>query len=103
MTDEKRTTVEAVLSMERLGVIAKKQKDRGMLKTQGRWLWRKEWYSICSCHFQHEPDCHMCQSGTWINVHTRMVDHWFFVHFQRLWIYWASPNDKGKNDELQTR
>lgn len=26
----------------------------------------QEWFSICSAHFYFDPECHICQVGSWL-------------------------------------
>ncbi len=32
------------------------------------------WYSICSKHRSHDPDCNLCQAGHWVQVRRVRTD-----------------------------
>lgn len=54
------------------------------------WGWgpfRSNWVSICSAHFNHDPNCRTCQAGSWRNVSWAFVDHCLFKVSPRAWRY----------------
>lgn len=62
--------------------------------TKGYLFWRCEWYSICSVHFHHNPQCHMCTTGKWVNVTAGFFNHLHYKWFPAHWVKWANRNNK---------
>lgn len=55
--------------------------------TKGKFLFKKEWYSICSRHQQYESTCNICNHGSWRNVFLSKISHFVFKYFPKFWIY----------------
>ena len=54
------------------------------LRSRNRFLFKEEFYSICSRHQYPKDDCNMCNSGQWCNIYIRVVDHFIHEHFKFL-------------------
>jgi hypothetical protein len=52
---------------------------------------RQEWYSLCSGHFEYDPDCDCCNAGQWINVWWIHIDGFLYKYFGSLW-FWLHNN-----------
>ena len=69
------------------------------LRSKGRGPFRAEWYSICSRHYDYDPDCNLCQCGSWHNVWARMIDHQIYNHAYWLWHWWHNrPNSRTRRE-----
>lgn len=61
--------------------------------TKGKLFWKKEWFSICSIHHDFDPNCELCNIGSWHNIilyniglfiYKMMPDIWkFFKNIKR--------------------
>jgi len=60
------------------------------LRTRGSWLFREEFYSICSMHYIDRSDCSRCQTGEWINVWVHWISGLFYITSPKLWRYWIN-------------
>ena len=65
----------------------------GRLKSRGRWLFRQEFYSICSMHFESQDDCNMCNAGSWKNVYAVKLSHILYKVSPSLWRLWANRHN----------
>lgn len=59
-------------------------------RKRGVWPLRQTWYSICSAHQEHDPECDLCQSGWWYNDVRQAVGGWVFRRWPRLWRWWVN-------------
>lgn len=57
---------------------------------------RQNWISICNRHsFYYRKDCDTCNAGTWNNVITSKIQHYFYNHHYNIWYWWVNrPNGK---------
>ena len=61
------------------------------LPTKGKYFWKKEWYSICSIHHQHNEKCEMCNTGNWHNVLLGNILNFLYYKiniFYKIWQLW---------------
>jgi hypothetical protein len=66
-------------------------------RLRGRWLWREEFYSICSRHYEWNADCQLCQHGVWRNIGMHHVGHFFYRFAYPLWFWWVNrPNSRSR-------
>lgn len=66
--------------------IWKRQKS----KRRGWGPWRQDFYSFCSAHRDEQPDCNVCQVGTWTNHWGHLMGRLFFKISPRLWQWWVN-------------
>ena len=62
----------------------------GQMKTRGKWLWRQEWYSICSAHYDDKDGCPYCEAGRWVNVWVHNIEIFVYKRWPDLWRWWAN-------------
>ena len=43
------------------------------------------WMSVCSAHFETNPDCNMCMAGHWSNDEERAADHKLYEEDYDAW------------------
>ena len=60
------------------------------LRTQGRGIFKKEWYSFCSRRGKFDENCHICNVGTWNNVYKRIIGSLIHKHFYKLWFWFVN-------------
>jgi len=60
------------------------------MKTKGKFFWKYKWYSICSMHYNHDPNCNMCNCGTWTNVWTHAIGSVIYKLFPSLWRWYMN-------------
>lgn len=72
------------------------------LKTRRWGPFRQEWYSICSAHRSHDPECPRCQSGRWINIYKAAGSSILYKVSPRLWRIWANRRNSGFNKWLKS-
>lgn len=66
-------------------------------KERGRFLFKEQWYSICSMHANHDDDCELCNTGTWKNIYMSVFSSFVFKHFPKFWVFWVNFNFFHKN------
>jgi Cys-tRNA synthase (O-phospho-L-seryl-tRNA:Cys-tRNA synthase) len=57
---------------------------------RGKFLWKQEWYSICSAHRDHNSECDMCTTGRWNNVLITRISSFVYKHFPKFWRWWVN-------------
>ncbi len=67
--------------------------------TKGRFLWKKEWYSLCSAHQEFNADCNTCKSGRWVNTTGQAISIFIFNISPGFWRWWVNLR-KCKNDKV---
>ena len=67
----------------------KKQK-LPILPTRGKYFKKEEWYSICSAHFVHDPECPTCNTGRWVNVYGHVIEGFIYKYAYWLWFWWVN-------------
>jgi hypothetical protein len=55
------------------------------LKTKGYFIFKKEWYSICSIHKEYNNKCSNCKTGRWINIYSHIVSSLVYDISPSLW------------------
>ena len=65
-------------------------KTKKRLRTKGRFLNKKEWYSICSIHYEYDKTCNMCNAGQWVNVWGQKISSLFYSISKGAWIWWTN-------------
>jgi hypothetical protein len=60
------------------------------MKTKGKFIFKKQFYSYCSMHFDEDKDCFACQHGQWSNIILDKIGHFIFKHFPKLWIWYVN-------------
>ncbi len=68
----------------------KRQKERG------RFLFKEQWYSICSMHFAHNETCTLCNTGHWRNVFVGKITSFVYKVAPSVWRFWANFSFKKK-------
>jgi len=58
--------------------------------TKGHLLWKIQWYSICSIHRMHNPECNICATGNWRNVWITWFSGKVYDNFPNFWIWWMN-------------
>lgn len=71
-------------------------KSHSRLPSRGEGLDRQEFYSLCSMHYDSDPNCHMCNTGHWYYVNRRKAWHIIFKLCPGLWRLFANTK---KNKE----
>jgi hypothetical protein len=73
--------------------------------TNERWfLWRIEWYSICSRHHHYNHDCELGNTGRWVSVLGHKISHTIYKTFPKLWVWWVNrPKKERKRSNLCKR
>lgn len=68
------------------------------MRTRGRFLFKEEFYSICSAHMHSEGiDCKLCETGSWHNVYMLKASQLVYKISPSLWRWWANrPNSKSR-------
>ena len=69
------------------------------LLSRGRFIWREEFYSICSKHQKNKSDCDMCSVGSWTNVYKQRIGHLVFRLVPGIWRW--NANRKGLEMEMR--
>lgn len=59
-------------------------------KEKGILFWKKRWFSICSIHMEYNEDCPRCNKGSWVNLHSLSISHFFHKYFYKLWFYYQN-------------
>jgi len=73
------------------------------LPARGIWLFREHFYSICSRHAIHDPDCDLCTTGHWHRDVSTSLSQRVFKLFPDLWRKWANrPAAKEKFLRFET-
>src|SRR6478736_1833567 len=60
------------------------------LPTRGWGPWRYDWYSVCSKHRHHDPDCRLCDCGSWVNNWWHLAGSLVYKVAPNLWRWWAN-------------
>ena len=71
------------------------------MRSKGRYFWKVEWYSFCSRHRDHNPDCELCKCGSWHNVYFRKIDHFIHNNIYWLWYWWHNRYNSRSRRELK--
>ena len=53
-------------------------------------LQRQEFYSLCSMHYNSDPNCDLCNTGHWFYVHRQRAGHIIFKLCPGLWRLFAN-------------
>lgn len=65
--------------------------------SKGKYFWKCEWYSICSMHYNHDPNCNMCTTGHWVNTWKHVVSGALYKVWPFLWRFLVNlPPKKNK-------
>jgi hypothetical protein len=59
-------------------------------KVQGRFFWKKRWYSFCSIHRDYRKDCHICNVGIWHNVWRTHISGLIYDIAPKFWVWWVN-------------
>ena len=62
--------------------------NRGFYR--GRGLFKQRWYSICSKHWHHNPECGLCGAGTWHNIYRLWAGSVVYKVAPDVWRWWAN-------------
>lgn len=62
---------------------------------------REMWYSICSAHVQRDPECHLCNVGSWVNVRKNVLTAHLHDNYYEKWFKWANYDKQGNRKELK--
>lgn len=66
-------------------------------RTRGWWLFKEQWSSICSRHYEYNPNCHLCNAGDWTNVPALWFSSLVFKLCPSLWRWWVNrPNSAAR-------
>lgn len=57
---------------------------------RGPWYNRSRWYSICSAHQNHDPECKLCQIGDWRNENKLKISSLVYKISPKIWIWWVN-------------
>lgn len=62
--------------------------------TKGRFLNKKQWYSMCSVHQNTIDDnCTMCLHGEWCNIFITKIDNIIFKVSPKIWCKYFGPKE----------
>jgi hypothetical protein len=61
---------------------------------RGFLFWREEWYSICSAHIEHNPECENCKIGRWVNVIGHFFDSLIYKIEPDFWRWYTNKYTK---------
>jgi len=64
---------------------------------RGKFFWKYEWYSICSVHYNHDPNCNMCTTGHWVNVWGHFFSGIVYKICPPIWRFFINLPPKKKN------
>ncbi len=54
------------------------------------------WFSICSAHHEHNDDCTVCDTGSWVFMPTYWLEHMLWKLSPKLWMWWSNRGDTKK-------
>jgi hypothetical protein len=60
------------------------------MKYKGKFIFKKQWYSICSMHYEYKEDCNCCNTGTWENIFIHKIGSFIYKKFPKFWIWWMN-------------
>ena len=60
------------------------------LKTRKHFIWKQEWYSVCSTHQKYQEDCDLCNHGRWVNVWLHKLSSLVYKISPKFWIWWVN-------------
>ena len=60
------------------------------MKTRGKGIFKEEWYSICSAHYEHNENCELCNKGMWVNVIKHKIGSFIYDHFPNIWRWYVN-------------
>lgn len=58
---------------------------KARIRTRGMLWWKEGWYSICSAHYHHDPQCNLCTKGVWLNSWQLKYNQILFKIDKGLW------------------
>ena len=65
------------------------------MRQRRKWIFKQQWYSICSAHYRYDENCPRCRVGQWHNVYIVKIDHWFYANVYWLW-HWCHNRDRSR-------
>ena len=57
---------------------------------KGKLWWCKTWFSICSKHQSYDPDCSLCNIGTWKNNYKLKISKIINRIIPGVWKWWMN-------------
>lgn len=73
------------------------------MRSSGWGPWRCDWYSICSHHRDHDPECKRCLTGRWVSHWAHAVGHLVYLSVPGVWRWWVNrPDSKSRRFLEQT-
>lgn len=51
-----------------------------------KFLWKKEWYSICSIHRDYDKNCELCKTGSWHNIIITKISSFIYNKYPKMWV-----------------
>jgi len=60
------------------------------MKTKGKFIFKKSWYSYCSAHIEPDESCDRCNVGSWHNNLLHNISSYFHDHHYRLWVWFVN-------------
>lgn len=75
----------------------RKLPNKRKLKERGKFIFKEEWYSLCSMHNVYDNDCPLCNTGSWRNIYIGKISSFFFKYFPKFWVFWVNFNYFHKN------
>lgn len=64
--------------------------------SRGKFFRKQEWYSICSMHSEHNPECNMCTTGNWRNVWLGAISSLIYKITPGIWRWFVNLPPKNK-------
>jgi hypothetical protein len=49
------------------------------MRTKGKFIFKKEWYSFCSIHHEYDEKCGACNGGSWYSIYRRKLEKIYSV------------------------
>ena len=66
------------------------------MRTKGKFLNKKQWYSFCSKHHDYDENCKICNIGSQHNIYMVKINSFFHDNFYELWFYYVNLKYKNK-------
>jgi hypothetical protein len=67
------------------------------MRYRKKFIWKEQWFSICSMHFKHDEGCAMCNTGAWTNIFRWKIGKIIFKIAPNVWIWWMNrPNSNAR-------
>ncbi len=67
------------------------------MRSKGKFLFKQQWWSICSRHYVYDKECNICNAGHWEYTWVTKFNHLFFKISPRLWRWYMNrPNSKAR-------